>query len=44
MGGNVSSLVSYGPNRRYIYIAPSDNTRLSTVPPINFKHADVKMK
>lgn len=44
MGGNVSSLVSYGPNRRYIYIAPADKTRLSTVPSLNFKHGAVKMK
>ena len=44
MGANASSLGSYGPNRRYIYIAPSDNTRLTTVPPLNVKHAAVKMK
>ena len=42
VGGNASSFGSYETNGRYI--APSDNTRLSTVPPINFKHADVKMK
>ena len=44
MGGNASSLSNYEPNRRYIYIAPSDNTRLSTVPPLTFKHAAVKTK
>ena len=42
VGGNASSFGSYETNGRYI--APSDNTRLSTVPPLNFKHGAVKMK
>ena len=42
IGGNASSFGSYETNGRYI--APSDNTRLSTVPPLNFKHGAVKMK
>lgn len=42
IGGNASSFGDLETNRKYI--APSDNTRLTTVPPLNFQHSAVKMK